>query len=311
MTWSDKVVGEPVGIVPCMWPGEGRPGAGECKNLVPWTGAYCHEHTMAFYALLNAPLADGMVEPDARKRGGKADMSPEAKAARALAKKREAEAIEYVRTYAGNWGLPLDIRAGAKWGTKYLSLTERQVDALLAGKARDVEREAARVAALATAAVDPLLVWLAKPETWRASSFLASLASQARARGLSPRQREVAQRIMDEQSDRPATPEGRVAAGGPVVEGMYRTPEDVIYKVVKAVHGSGRLYAQRLEIDGTSGHFEYAGGAIRSLRPEWKMTLEEAKAFGSLYGFCVRCGATLTDDVSIKAGIGPICAGRF
>jgi hypothetical protein len=37
----------------------------------------------------------------------------------------------------------------------------------------------------------------------------------------------------------------------------------------------------------------------------------EAKTLGSLYGFCVRCGATLTDDASIKAGIGPICAKRF
>jgi hypothetical protein len=41
------------------------------------------------------------------------------------------------------------------------------------------------------------------------------------------------------------------------------------------------------------------------------MSLEEAKAFGRLYGVCVRCGATLTDEQSIEAGIGPVCAGRF
>ena len=286
--------------VPCKWQG--------CEGRSPIAGGYCAEHLATFYAYLDTPAA---VQSATTKRGkpGAPDMSPAAKAARKLAKAREAEAIAWVKTYTGTWGLPLDIRSGPKWGTKYLSLTERQVDALLSGKARDAEREAARVAALAKAAVDPLLVWLAKPETWKASGFLASLASQATRFGnLSLRQREVAQKIMDEQI---ARPEASTDVTQPVTEGMYRTPEDVIYKVVKAVHGSGRLYAQRLVIEGTSGRFEYAGGAIRSLRAEWKMTLEQAKEFGSLYGFCVRCGATLTDDVSIKAGIGPICAGRF
>jgi hypothetical protein len=286
---------------PCIWPGG-------CDQVIEYQDlTYCPKHMVAVRAMYDAPLT-GIVGERTRAASSKADMSPEAVAARKLAKAREFEAVAYVREYTGSWGLPLDIRASEKWGTKYMKLTERQVDALLSGKARDVEREAARVAALATAAVDPLLVWLAKPETWKASSFLASLASQARRFGLSPRQREVAQRIMDEQSARPAA---SGVAVEPVTEGMYRTPEDVIYKVVKAVHGSGRLYAQRLEIEGNSGRFEYAGGAIRSLRAEWKMTLEQAKAFGSLYGFCVRCGATLTDDVSIKAGIGPVCAGRF
>ena len=286
---------------PCVWPGD-------CAQVIEFQdNTYCPEHMVLVEAMYNAPLT-GIVGERTRAASGETDMSPEAVEARKLAKAREAEALAYVTGYTGSWGLPLDIRASEKWGTKYLRLTERQVDALLSGKARDVEREAARVAALATAAIDPLLVWLAKPETWHASNFLASLASQARARGLSPRQREVAQRIMDEQIARPEASTGLVE---PVTEGMYRTPEDVIYKVVKAVHGSGRLYAQRLVIEGTSGRFEYAGGAIRSLRAEWRMTLEEAKAFGSLYGFCVRCGATLTDDVSIKAGIGPICAGRF
>ena len=290
-----------IATYPCIWPSG-------CPEVIEYQdNTYCPEHMVAVRALYDAPFTDARVSAST---GGHkaADMSPAAVAARKLAKAREFEALAYVTSYTGSWGLPLDIRASEKWGTKYMHLTERQVDALLSGKARDAEREAARVAALATAAFDPLRVWLAKPETWRSSSFLASLASQARSRGLSPRQREAAQRIMDEQIARPEASTGVVE---PVTEGMYRTPEDVIYKVVKAVHGSGRLYAQRLVIEGTSGRFEYAGGAIRSLRAEWKMTLEQAKEFGSLYGFCVRCGATLTDDVSIKAGIGPICAGRF
>lgn len=105
----------------------------------------------------------------------------------------------------------------------------------------------------------------------------------------------------------------------PVTEaGMYRQ-DGVIYKVQKAVHGSGHLYAKRLVLAGeigttglgsTSAHFEYAAGMIRKLYAEDRMTLEDAKEFGHLYGVCCKCGATLTDENSIAAGIGPICAGK-
>jgi len=33
----------------------------------------------------------------------------------------------------------------------------------------------------------------------------------------------------------------------------------------------------------------------------------EAGALGKQFGFCVRCGATLTDPVSVADGIGPVC----
>lgn len=107
-------------------------------------------------------------------------------------------------------------------------------------------------------------------------------------------------------------------------DGMY-TMDGVIYKVQRAVHGSGQLYAKKLvpverdnvEIeDGvwksvTIHRFEYAPGIVTQLRPEHRLSLEQAKAFGRLYGICVRCGATLTDETSIAAGIGPVCAGRL
>lgn len=93
--------------------------------------------------------------------------------------------------------------------------------------------------------------------------------------------------------------------------GMYKLG-DTIYKVQKAVHGSGHLYAKKLVVctDG-SVTFEYAPGALRSLCAEDRMSLEDAKAFGALYGTCCVCGRTLTDEGSIEAGIGPICAGRL
>jgi hypothetical protein len=94
-------------------------------------------------------------------------------------------------------------------------------------------------------------------------------------------------------------------------DGMYQDPEGVIYKVQIAKQGSGNLYAKRLIVEEGQGHFEYAAGAIRIIKPEWKMTLEQAAEFGSLYGVCCKCGAALTDEESIARGIGPICAQSF
>lgn len=90
-----------------------------------------------------------------------------------------------------------------------------------------------------------------------------------------------------------------------VGEGMYNVDGE-IFKVQRAVHGSGHLYAKRL----VEGRFEYAPGALTALTPDDKMSLEQAKEFGKLYGFCCVCSRTLTDEGSIAAGIGPICAGK-
>lgn len=127
---------------------------------------------------------------------------------------------------------------------------------------------------------------------------------------------------------------------GPVasLEGMHRTADGTIYKVQRAVHGSGHLYAKQLvahrECDGhestdgpignvvycdgtcapeaeTEWKFEFAPGALRLLSEDTKLTLEDAKQFGVVYGSCVVCGRTLTDEKSIAAGIGPVCAKRF
>ena len=79
------------------------------------------------------------------------------------------------------------------------------------------------------------------------------------------------------------------------LEGMHKVG-DRIFKVQVAVHGSGNLYAK---------------GAMRFLSADTKMTLEEAKQFGALYGTCCVCGRTLTNEDSIEAGIGPVCAKGF
>lgn len=92
-----------------------------------------------------------------------------------------------------------------------------------------------------------------------------------------------------------------------VTDGIYLV-DGTVYKVQYA-RESGRPYAKELSKE--TGKFDYAPGALRRIRPEHKMTLEQAKEYGALYGTCCQCGRTLTNEVSIEAGIGPICAGKF
>jgi hypothetical protein len=86
--------------------------------------------------------------------------------------------------------------------------------------------------------------------------------------------------------------------------GLY-SRENQTYKV--RISEAGRAYA--LKLVGTK--FEYERGAINLLKAEHLMTLEEAKAHGRRTGVCCQCGKELTNPVSIREGIGPICASRF
>ena len=116
------------------------------------------------------------------------------------------------------------------------------------------------------------------------------------------------------------------AAREPVTieDGMYRTEDGSIYKVQHAVHGSGNQYAKHLVvvsepirdeagtiIEPAVIEFVYAPGAVTRLTPDQRMTLDEAKHFGALYGTCVRCGRTLTREDSIERMMGPVCATKI
>lgn len=107
--------------------------------------------------------------------------------------------------------------------------------------------------------------------------------------------------------------------GGTLEDGYYYTEifdreheENGFVEVWKVVTSqtSGKPYAKKLDM--ASGRFEYAPGAMKHLVSEaTPLSLEIAKKYGALYGRCMICGRTLTDEGSIEAGIGPICAGRL
>ncbi len=90
-----------------------------------------------------------------------------------------------------------------------------------------------------------------------------------------------------------------------VEAGIY-TLDGSIYKV-QVSPTTGRAYAKVFN----EGGWVYATGAINKMHKATPLTLEEAKAYGKLYGVCIVCSRTLTDEGSIEAGIGPICAGKF
>lgn len=126
--------------------------------------------------------------------------------------------------------------------------------------------------------------------------------------------------LIDELLAQPTVPR---TVGTSLDDGMY-LKNGVIYKVQHAVHGSGRQYAKRLHvvteatrddegdiIAAGTVRFDYEPGMIGTIVAADRMTMEQAEAFGALYGTCVRCGRTLTKEKSIARAMGPVCAGKM
>ena len=154
-----------------------------------------------------------------------------------------------------------------------------------------------------------------------AAEFAASLETMTKQDA--KRMLDTMQTLPDYVAPAAAADERPARKNGPEIEadGMYRNPETGdIYKVQVAVHGSGKLYAKVLVkldepklVRGKEANYEFvmARGAVMTLKPEWRLTREDAKEFGDLYGCCVRCGLVLTDDDSIARGMGETCASKF
>lgn len=118
-----------------------------------------------------------------------------------------------------------------------------------------------------------------------------------------------------------AAPYDRAAqdAGEALQPGVYRRNGAIF--VVKPNRAGTALHARRLvEIGGrrlteadtvVQIEFRYEPGAIRELRPQDMMTLEEARPFIIRYGRCIFCNTRLRDATSVERGVGPVCARRF
>lgn len=123
-------------------------------------------------------------------------------------------------------------------------------------------------------------------------------------------------KIIDELRGYPRVAAAADAPGGTPTAARVDPPEGIhylrdggtitVYKVQRAVHGSGNLYAKVL--NAATEAWTYVGrGPLASLSDATLLDYETAKEFGALYGCCARCGRTLTDEGSIMLGVGPVC----
>lgn len=103
----------------------------------------------------------------------------------------------------------------------------------------------------------------------------------------------------------PARKPGRIVD---VEDGYYKLGEYFV-KVQRNLAGD-RLYAKVWLHTSECWDYDTAVALkIRSqLRPEMRLSAEDAQKFGALYGRCVFCTQQLNDERSIAAGYGEICA---
>lgn len=96
----------------------------------------------------------------------------------------------------------------------------------------------------------------------------------------------------------------------PAPLGIYRVDGE-IYCVRKA-RQSDRVYAYKLiNIDGRDPRWDYAAGKVFELKVEQMITVEQAMEFGRMTGICCICGRLLTDEDSVRKGIGPVCGTKY
>ena len=108
-----------------------------------------------------------------------------------------------------------------------------------------------------------------------------------------------------------------VAAG--LTPGVYDVDGHVY--VVKSNQSKTRLYAKRLveiatdrlnaEGDMVQIEFVYEPGAIFNIKPEHKMSYDDAKMLTIRYGRCIVCNRRLSAGKSVEQGIGPVCRKSF
>lgn len=89
----------------------------------------------------------------------------------------------------------------------------------------------------------------------------------------------------------------------------YYKYEGGLYEVCQSKQGHN--YAKKLWLKQDKATWEFAPGAMKNFQQWEEANLADMKALGMEYGICMVCGRLLTNEESIAAGIGPVCANRF
>lgn len=116
--------------------------------------------------------------------------------------------------------------------------------------------------------------------------------------------RVLANNAMKDGVRRPAEVETEAPAPAPerVVDGYFMF--EGAYVKVQLNRAGTASYAKKWDGE----EWVYVPGLVNKIRPEMKLTSEQASAFGALYGRCIAKGCKLTHETSIRLGYGEKCA---
>lgn len=203
---------------------------------------------------------------------------------------------------------------GRQLSAKQIALVEKLTIELAQLSARGILATPANGAIITREALDALAEEILQPAAIVASiqaqlnrtdvrangdnGLVSILLAQVNAKRASVRQIEA----RADRAPAPAAPEG-------IVDGeAYRAADGAVYRAYTTQRG---ILCLKLW-DADTKEFSYAGSASRFASAGLvKLTIEESREFGRATGTCIRCMRHLTDDNSVREGIGPICAGKL
>ncbi|MFD8529498.1 DUF6011 domain-containing protein [Streptosporangium canum] len=91
--------------------------------------------------------------------------------------------------------------------------------------------------------------------------------------------------------------------------GIYKR-DGQIYELKQNRH-TGVLKVSRIEVFGTRVRRRATVLRARVFTTADKITLDDASGFGREYGICCCCFRLLTDPISVRDGIGPVCKAKY
>jgi hypothetical protein len=109
-------------------------------------------------------------------------------------------------------------------------------------------------------------------------------------------------------SDWKLVPGVYVLPDGRVVQGKSNKAGTNVYSLLWVETNADRLNDEGEHV---RGEWQYAPELKALVRPEHKMTLEQARTFTLRYGQCARCCRKLKAAQSVEEGIGPVCRKYF
>ena len=155
-----------------------------------------------------------------------------------------------------------------------------------------------------TLASDKQIAFIAKLIADRATAdhTVARYLREANVDSTAKLDRDIARKLITHLTTLPEKPK-------PILVEVGAYKRDGIYYSVRKMRESDRLYALQYDPENKSWIKNFK--MVYELKPEERLTLSDASAFGIATGTCVHCARTLTLQKSVVAGMGKWCATKY